>query len=92
MVPAIATMANILFRMLNSFAMMHAGSRRHAITSNSSRAASFPGTRNVQRWNFLQFFHMLEPVEDICVCYRGTAAPDKVRASIRIFLEAETLQ
>jgi hypothetical protein len=42
--------------------------------------------------NFRQIFHGLEPIEDISVSYRGTAPPDKVRASIRIFSEAETLQ
>jgi hypothetical protein len=36
----------------------------------------------------------LEPVEATSVCYRGTAPPDKVRASIRRFptTPAETLQ
>jgi hypothetical protein len=79
--------------MLNSFE----GDARRPVASkqsppNSSRAASFPRKRNVERGNFRQFFHVLEPIEAISVCYRGTAPPDKVRASIRIFSQAETLQ
>jgi hypothetical protein len=42
MANAIAVMANILFRMFNSFAMMCAGLRPHANRPNSSRRASFP--------------------------------------------------
>jgi hypothetical protein len=65
--------------MVNSFAMTHAGLRRHAIPPNSSRAASFPGTGASCRCNFWHFVLPLEPVEATSVCYRGTALPDKVR-------------
>jgi hypothetical protein len=65
--------------MVNSFAMTHAGLHRHAIPPNSSRAASFPGTRACFRCNFRHFAQALEPVEATSVCYRGTALPDKVR-------------
>jgi hypothetical protein len=41
--------------MINSFAMMLAGSHRHAITANASRAASFPGKCGFVRCNFWHF-------------------------------------
>jgi len=69
--------------MLNSFAMMHAGLRRHAIPSQFIARGivpeKTPRKRNGERWNFRQFFQALEPIEAISVSYRGTAAPDKVR-------------
>jgi hypothetical protein len=71
--------------MLNSFAMMHTGLHRHAIRSNSFRAASFPKKRGLIRGNFQHFLCAPELVEAIGVSYRGTAQEDKVRASIRHF-------
>jgi hypothetical protein len=87
-------MASILFRMFHSVAMMHAGSCRHAIPSQFIARGIVPGTSASFRCNFRQFSQALEPVEATSVCYRGTAAPDKVSASNRHFptTTAETLQ
>ena len=43
MAAAIAAMASILFRMVNSFAMMHAGLRRHAIPTQFIARGIVPG-------------------------------------------------
>jgi hypothetical protein len=62
--------------MVNSFAMMHVGLRRHAIPPNSSRAASFPDNAHLsaaifgilcRRWNPLkpQASPILEPLHRI---------------------------
>jgi hypothetical protein len=76
-------MASILFRMINSLAMMHAGSRRHAIPPNSSRAALFREPCGFIRCNFWHLLRALEPIAATGVCYRGTVHEDKMRASIR---------
>jgi hypothetical protein len=85
MAPAIAAMASILFRMINSFAMMHARLRRHAIPSNSSRRASFPENGNHIRDHFRVFSRAWEPDEATSVSYRGTVRVDKMPPSIRLF-------
>jgi hypothetical protein len=58
---------------------MQAGSRRRAITANSSGAASFPEQCGLDRTNFRHFLRVAEPVEATGVFYRGTALEDKVR-------------
>jgi hypothetical protein len=71
--------------MINSFAMMHARLRRHAIASNSSRGASFPEKDDHIRGHFWLFSRAWEPDEAAGVSYRGTARADKVPPSIRRF-------
>jgi hypothetical protein len=61
---------------------MHAGSHRHAIPPNSSRAALFLENRGFIRCNFRHLWRAPEPIEATSVCYRGTAH-DKMRVSIR---------
>jgi hypothetical protein len=78
-------MANILLRMLNSFAMMHAGLHRHAIPPNSSRAALFREQGAFSRCNFRHFPRVQEPIEALGVFYRGAARQVKFPAPIRHF-------
>jgi hypothetical protein len=78
-------MANILLRMLNSFAMMHAGLHRHAMPSNSSRAALFREQGAFSRCNFRHFPRAQEPIEALGVFYRGAARQVKFPAPIRHF-------
>src|ERR1700733_1334279 len=78
---AIAVIASSLFRMFDSFAMMHAAFRRHANRPNSSRAASFPKNSVWCRCKFWQFFDVSEPAETTSVSYRGTALADKMPLS-----------
>jgi hypothetical protein len=68
MAAMIAVMANIRFRMVNSFAMMRAGRSQHANRSNSPRAASFPEKDRLIRGNFRDFLRAPEPVEAARVC------------------------
>jgi hypothetical protein len=73
-------MANILFRMLNSVAMMHAGfARRHAMSSNSCDAALFREQGASKRCNFRHFWRVQEPIEPSGVFY-GTVRQVKFPA------------
>ena len=54
MTPAIAAMANILYRMFNSFAMMHARLRRHALDQFIAWRI-VPGKRRSHTRPFLAF-------------------------------------
>ena len=65
--PAIAAMANILFRMVNSFARSSAGLRQRAMRANSSRAALFRKTRGLIRGISGNYCEALEPVEAVSV-------------------------
>jgi hypothetical protein len=55
MAPTIAAMANILLRMLNSFAMMHAGLRPARNPTQFIPRGIVPGTRRFQPLQFSAF-------------------------------------
>jgi hypothetical protein len=56
MAPAIAAMARILFRMLNSFAMMHAGFGQQAISTQLIARGIVPMKMRIAPLQFSAFF------------------------------------
>jgi hypothetical protein len=84
MAPAIAAMASILFRMINSFAMMHAGSQPARSAIQFISRGNVPGTTRIPLLQFSASSRALELVEAACVGYRGTRQGDKCKTSIRI--------
>jgi hypothetical protein len=83
MAPAIAAMASILFRMVNSFA---GDAGRLAPARNPTQcifSGIVPQKRRHIRGHFRHFLRTLEPVEATGVSYRGTGWTRKMQASIR---------
>ena len=73
--PAIAAMASILFRMVNSFASdSSAGNAPAQIASQCIARGIVPGKRCLTRGNFGQFSRALEPVEATGVSYSRNRA------------------
>src|ERR1700730_6490514 len=81
--PAIAAMASTLFRMFNSFAMMHAGRSAARNPIQSIARGIVPGTMMSCPLQFSAFLPCRNPIGTTSVCYRGTAPQDKMRISIR---------
>jgi hypothetical protein len=79
-------MANILLRMLNSLAMMHAGFAAGTQSHPIHAARHCSGNKAVLAAAIFGIFpRMQEPVEAISVFYRGSARQVKFPAPIRHF-------
>jgi Protein of unknown function (DUF3096) len=68
--------------MVNSFAMMRAGSRQHTTRQFIPRVI-VPEKPGCRRRNFQHFLRRTEPIDATSVSYRGTVPQDKIAVSIR---------
>jgi hypothetical protein len=74
--------------MLTSFAMMPAGSHRHAIPSQFIVRDIVPQKMCISALQFSAFFSDPQPDAVTSVCYRGTVQKVKMQVSIRHFATA----